>query len=629
MTEAIELSRRQLLKALGGGILIAAGVPDAFAMAWSQRRPGVAVPQEISAWIHIAPTGRITVFTGKVEVGQNARTSLTQAAAEELRVPTSQISIVMGDTDLTPFDMGTFGSRTTPTMVPQVRQAAAEAREVLVQRAAKLWNLEVGVPKAEDGRVTASGKSAGYGELAKGGPLDQVIDPKVALSLPSDWRILGRSERKVAADDFVTGTHKYSSDLSRPGMLHALVLRQPSFGAHLISVDTTEALIKDEVRIVKDGDFVAVAAPSLRLARRALGRVKASWQELPADSSTELEHVIRGSDRITPVIVAPPGKSLQATYSCAYIAHVPLEPRAALAEWDGNKMTIHTGTQRPFGVKEEVVNALGLEPEQVRVIVPDTGSGYGGKHSGEAAVEAAKVAKAVGKPVKIVWTRPEEFTWAYFRPAGVAELSSGISAQGSLLGWQHDNFNAGPPGLETPYEVQNPRTAFHEAAGPLRQGSYRALASTFNNFARENHMDELAVLAGLDPLEFRFHNLRNDRLKAVLQSVADRFGWGRKPPADRADHLLNQVNGAIIMGLGGALFEAVHFKNGRIQNAHLSGYRVPRYGDIPALDTHLIDRKDLPPAGAGECPIIAIAPAIGNALFAATGERRRAMPLLG
>jgi isoquinoline 1-oxidoreductase len=338
-------------------------------------------------------------------------------------------------------------------------------------------------------------------------------------------------------------------------------------------------------------------------------------------------------------------------------------------------MTVHTGTQRPFAVKQEIVDALGLAPAQVRVIVPDTGSGYGGKHSGDAAVEAAKIAKVVGKPVKVVWSRVEEFTWAYFRPAGVVEISAGVSPDGLLLGWQHDIFNAGRPGIETPYQVADPKATAHDSVPPLRQGSYRALAATFNNFARETAMDELAHLAGIDPLQFRIKNLQSDRLRAVLAAAAERFGWGKEPstatrgfgiacgtekggniataaeiavdPASgtirvvrvvsafecgailNPDHLLNQVNGAMIMGLGGALFEAIHFKDGKIQNAHLSRYRVPRYSDIPVIDTVLLDRRDLVSAGAGECPIIGIAPAIGNAIFAATGDRRRSMPLLG
>ncbi|HWD40746.1 MAG TPA: molybdopterin cofactor-binding domain-containing protein, partial [Fimbriimonas sp.] len=231
----------------------------------------------------------------------------------------------------------------------------------------------------------------------------------------------------------------------------------------------------------------------------------------------------------------------------------------------------------------------------------------------------------------------------------------------------------GPPGIDPPYDVPNPSTQFHEVTSPLRQGSYRALAATFNNFSRETYMDELAHAAGIDPVEFRLRNLKNDRLRAVLQAAADRFGWGKNQPAPNhgfgiacgtekggfiatavevlvdpdasapkvvrassafecgailnPDHLLNQVNGAIIMGIGGALLEAIRFKDGKILNPHLAQYRVPRYADVPVLDTVLLDRKDLPSAGAGECPIIAVAPAIGNAIFSATGKRLRSMPL--
>jgi isoquinoline 1-oxidoreductase len=304
------------------------------------------------------------------------------------------------------------------------------------------------------------------------------------------------------------------------------------------------------------------------------------------------------------------------------------------------------------------------------VITPDTGSGYGGKHTGEAAVEAARLAKAAGKPVKLVWTREEEFTWAYFRPAGVIDVRGAVDKGGRLTAWEFHNYNSGTSAIDTLYEVPNKKIEFHPVDAPLRSGSYRGLAGTANHFARECHMDELASLAGVEPLEFRFRNLKDARLKAVLQAAADKFGWGKSKgafgiaggfekgsyvatcaevhlesgrPAKvvrvvqayecgavvNPDQLRNQNQGAVIMGLGGALFESIQFENGKILNPHFAQYRVPRFRDVPQVQIVLVDRKDLPPAGAGETPIMTLAPAIANAIYAGSGERLRSLPMYG
>jgi isoquinoline 1-oxidoreductase len=356
-----------------------------------------------------------------------------------------------------------------------------------------------------------------------------------------------------------------------------------------------------------------------------------------------------------------------------YIAHTPLEPRAALAEWRDGKLTVWTGTQRPFGVRSELAQAFGLPEEQVHVLMPDMGSAYGGKHSGECAVEAAKLAKGGGKPVKLIWTREEEFTWAYFRPAGVIEVASAVDDDGKLTSWDFRNYMSGPSGLESPYAAANEFVHFYPVDSPLREGSYRGLASTANHFARESHIDELAAETDMDPLAFRLKNLKDDRVRAVLQAAVERFDWAkRKATANRGfglacgmdkggfvaccaeisitadhkvkvervveawdcgaivnpEHLKNQVEGAIVMGLGGALFEAIKFANGRILNNRLSTYRVPRFSDVPKIEVVLIDRKDVPSAGAGEIPLVAIAPAIANAVYSAAKVRVRAMPIL-
>jgi isoquinoline 1-oxidoreductase len=345
-----------------------------------------------------------------------------------------------------------------------------------------------------------------------------------------------------------------------------------------------------------------------------------------------------------------------------------------MAQWSGDDLTVWTGTQRPFGVREELAQAFRMPEEHVRVLMPDMGSGYGGKHTGETAIEAARLARAAKRPVKIMWSREEEFTWAYFRPAAVIDISSAMRKDGKITSWEFHNYNSGAAGIPTFYDIENQRIEFHPASTPLRQGSYRALAATANHFARESFMDELAHLAKMDPLEFRVKNLKNDRLRTVFETAAKKFGWGQAKTSagqgfgmgggfekggnvatcaevavDRKsgevkivrlvtafecgaivnpDGLRNQLEGANIMALGGALFEAIEFADGKILNAHFADYRVPRFSDVPVLETVMIDRKDLPSAGAGESSLVGVAPAIANAIFDATGVRLRSLPLV-
>jgi len=635
---------------------------------------GSQTPSEISAWVHVGADGMISVMSGKVEVGQNARTSIAAAAAEELRVPIGSIKVVLGDTDLCPFDQGTFGSRTTPAMIPQIRRAAAAAREELILLGAAKMGVDAGACRVTEGRVVAGDKSVSFGEVTGGKALARSIPGDIPLTELAQWQVLGKSHLKQNGRDMVTGRHQYTIDQRRLGMLYARVLRPVSYGATIKTLDTKEAETMTGVRVHRDGEFVAVAAPTLRQANKAWAAIRVEWSVKENPAGADQFKILRG-DAPSPQEAPSPIK-VRATYQIPYIAHVPLEPRAALAEWDGKKMTVHTGTQRPFGVRSEVMQACSLPESQVRVIVPDTGSGYGGKHSGDAAVEAARLSKAWGVPVMVAWTRQEEFTWAYFRPGGVIEASVGADSEGLLQHWEFHNFNSGGAGLQTAYEVPSKTERTHRAESPLRQGSYRALASTFNHFARESLMDELAHQLGMDPLEFRLKNLKNERLRAVLERAAQEFGWkelrtGTARPAKgfgyglacgiekgsyvascveievrertirvvrittayecgailNPRHLLLQVEGSIVQGLGGALWEEIEFDKGRILTDRLSRYRVPRYTDMPVLETHLVDRKDLPSAGAGETPIIQIAPAIANAVFAITGERLRQLPL--
>ncbi|MCH7825566.1 MAG: xanthine dehydrogenase family protein molybdopterin-binding subunit [Acidobacteria bacterium] len=696
LTYRFGLDRRDLFRVLGGGVAVALVSRGAIAFQESgggQQGADGDMPQDIGSWLHIAADGTVTVLTGKVEVGQNSRTSLSQVVAEELRVPVTAVRMIMGDTDLTPFDRGTYGSLTTPTMVPQLRRVAATARGLLLDLAAERWNTDRSELTIEAGRITseARGQTVGIGELVDGRELVGTVPSEVALTDPTSWTAAGQPVGKIDGREFVTGAHEYPSDVTLPGMLHGKVLRPPAFGATLASVDLTGAESMPGVTAVRDGEFVGVAAPTEEEAADAIAAVRAEWTTTPQPGDREF------LDRVRSTVVegnasgfprrpareetgsverglAEADELVERTYTVAYVAHAPLEPRVAVAAWDGGKLTAWTGTQVPFGVRNEMAEAFRLPQDRVRVIMPDTGSGYGGKHTGEAAVEAARLARAAGKPVRVMWTREEEFTWAYFRPGGVIDVVGGVRADGTLTAWEFHAYNSGPASMETLYDVPNRHIQYHPTQQPLRQGPYRGLAATANHFARESHMDELAHVVGIDPLEFRLRNLSDDRQRAVLIAAAEEFGWDNRVTAPgvgcgiacgyekgsyiaicaevsvsastgevgltrivaafecgaiiNPDQLENQVEGAIVMGIGGALFEAVEFNDGRVLNPRFSQYRVPRFADVPEIKTILIDRQDLPPAGAGETPIVGIAPAIGNAIFEATGVRLRSLPMV-
>ncbi len=681
--------RRDFFKLLGAGLFIACAFTKPVAgqeSGGARRNPEDSLPRELDAWIHVGEDGTITAFTGKVEVGQNIRTSLTQAVAEELKVRPESVRMVMGDTELVPYDMGTFGSRTTPVMNLQLRRVAAATRDTLVEMAAKQWKVAPAGLQAENANVVdaQNKRLVSYGELVRGQHITQVLPAEDPLIAPSDWKVAGKPLGKVDGRDFVTGAHRYPSDIKLEKMLYGKVVRPPAFQSTLVSVDVTAAEKLAGVVVVHDGEFIGVAAEDSDRATKAAALVKAEWRSPSQVSSKELFEYLRKNAKSgekenqvhsgnVAAVFASGERQLQQTYTVAYIAHAPLEPRAAVAQWEGDELRVWVGTQRPFGVRSELASTFHLAEEKVHVRMPDTGSGYGGKHTGECAIEAARLARAAKQPVKVVWTREEEFTWAYFRPAGVIDVRSAVGEDGELKAWEFHNYNSGNAGIKTYYEVANQKIEFHAVDSPLRQGSYRGLAASANHFAREVHMDEVAHNLKMDPLEFRLKNLKEPRLRAVFEEGGKQYGWGKGKSANRGvgvgggfeklgyvatfvevsikpergeirleriftafdcgpivnpDGLQNQVVGANIMGIGGALFEAIEFENGRIVNNAFSKYRVPRFSDVPKMETYLMNRKDVPAVGAGEAPIVGLAPAISNAIFDASGVRVRSMPIM-
>ena len=683
-----EISRRGFVHVLGAGILISVASPAGLAQRAGRSERSINLAQRL----HIGADGLITLFTSKVEIGQGSRTQLTQAAAEELHVPVERMRLVMADTAVVPDDGGTAGSRTTPSTVPAVRQACAAARQLLIETAAANFNVDAKGLSVVDGAVQglAAGQRFSYTEFSDekhAAALERGLGQGVPVTPVNEWRVLGTSTDRIGGRDIVTGAHRYPSDIVRPGMLYGKVLRPAAFGAELTKINLEPARALPGVIAVQDGDFIGFAAPTSFAAEKARDEAAktAQWKTATQPSSDELFDYLRqhaspprggqGSRESTEEALKNAKKVLRQSYLVAYIQHAPMEPRAAVAEWADAKVTVWTGTQQPGRVHQEVARAMRLPRESVRIVVPDTGGGFGGKHSGEVAVEAARLAREAKKPVSVRWSREDEFTWAYCRPAGVIDVAGGLNEDGQLVGWEHVNFNSGGSAIGTPYRVASASTEFRSCEQPLRSGSYRALAATANTFARESFMDELAAEAGVDPLEFRLRHLPDDRLRAVLVAAAERFGWetARKKHAPREGigvglacgtekgsftaccvevqakdgrfhvvkvtasfecgaiqnpkNLHAQTEGCILQGLGGALWEEMRFEDGKVLNPRFSQYYVPRFRNVPEIDLVFLDRPDLPSVGAGETPIIGIAPAIANALFHATGVRIRALPI--
>ena len=685
------LSRRSFVKGLGAGLLLAISYPALTQESGGRSQGGFlgSGARNVAARIHIGRDGRITVMAGKVEGGQGARAELAQAAAEELGVPISQVHMILADTDLVPDDGMTAGSGSTPRTVPAVRQGAAAARNLLIDCACGQWNVERTTLKMRDGKVfdAAGRRSFTYADLANDAEsaklFQQTIPSDIQLASVSEWKVLGTPVLRPNAGSIVTGSHIYPSDVVRPGMLYGKILRAPAYGAKLASVDLAAVKAMKDVTVVQDDSFIGVAAPNSFRAEAALVAISgaAKWEAAPPQPSSKnlfdylRKNVEGGVPRNPFADEVAKGKTIRQTYRVPYIQHAPLEPRAAVAEWSEGKLTVWTGSQNPFGIRSELARTFHLPEDQVRVVIPDFGGAFGGKHTGEYAVEAARLARAANKPVSLRWTREEEFTWAYFRPAAVIDTEASLNAQGKITTWHFININSGPNAIETPYVVGKTHCQYLPSKPPLRHGSYRGLAATANNFAREVFMDELAAAAGADPLEFRLGHLENPRLRAVLEKAATEFHWQERAKTkapdlgigmacgtekgsfvaacvevelDRAQKRLKvrhvceafecgaivnpanlhaQVEGAIIMGLGAALREEMQFEDGKILNASFGRYRVPRFEDMPELDIHLINRLDLASAGAGETPIIVIAPAIANAVFQATGRSVQAMPV--
>jgi isoquinoline 1-oxidoreductase len=628
-------------------------------------------------------------------MGQGIITSLPQMLAEELDTPLDTVDIVMGDTDLCPWDAGTFGSMSTRMFGPALRAAAAEAKAVLLELAADVLKVPQTQLVAKDGVVSDQQNPKNkitYGQLAKGQKIERHVNTKPSVKDPAQFKISGLSHTRHDGEAKVTGKAHYAADIRVPGMLYAKILRPPAHGAKLKSADTSAAKAVAGVQVVEDGDFVAVLHEFPDVAEVALGKIKAEFDTPAAtyDDKSVFDHLISVAPAAQVVRGGQGGdldagkkaaaKTFESTYLNAYVAHSPMEPHAALCQIEGDKATVWASTQNPFGARGQIADAIGFPADKVRVITPFVGGGFGGKTNNQEAVEAARLAKATGKPVQVMWSREEEFFCDTFRPAAVVKINSGVDAAGKMAFWDYDVYFAGERGAAQFYTVPNHRTASRgsgfggpASAHPFATGAWRAPGNNTNTFARESQIDMMAAGAGIDPVEFRLNNLSDPRMIRVLKAATEKFGWTpAKSPSMRGlgvacgidagsyvaaiaevavdtakgtvqvkrvvcaqdmgvvinpEGATIQLEGCVTMGLGYTLTEEVHFKGGEVLDTNYDTYELPRFSWVPKIETVLIENNETPPQGGGEPAIILMGALVANAIYDATSARLFQLPM--
>jgi nicotinate dehydrogenase subunit B len=692
MTEHRGIDRREFIKIAGGGVIVLVSVGPSTVLGQDRRR---VYPEDLNVYLRIGEDGLVSVFTGKIEMGQGVMTSQAQMVAEELRVNLGSIEMVMGDTDRCPWDMGTFGSMTTRMFGPVLRAAAAEARAVMLRLASE----KLGVPRAElvvaDGVVSVAGnpsKRVTYGELAKGRRILRTVDDKAVLRKAAEFTVMGTSPQRFDARAKVTGGAQYAGDIRRPGMLYACVLRPPAHGAKLTRLDTGAAAKLPGVTVVNQDGLVAVLHADPGAAAKALARIDASWEtpKPPFDTETVFEHLVKAAgpgkvvsakgDVATARKVA--ARVFESTYHKGYVAHAPIEPHTAMAEFKDGKVTIWASTQTPFPTRDRIAGELGLATENVRVITPFVGGGFGGKSAGLQASEAAHLAKITGKPVQVRFSRAEEFFYDTFDPAAAVELATALDGAGKITLWDYHVIAAGDRGAELFYDTPNVSIrvsgAWRGEGTDLHLfgvGPWRAPGANMNIFAKESQVDIMASAARIDPVELRLRNMTDERMRRVLQAAAEAYGWKpRVAPAatgrgrgvacaidagsyvtlmadvtvDREKGTVKvervvaaqemgvvvnpegakmQMEGCVTQGLGYALSEELRFRGGEILDRNFDTYQLPRFSWVPRIETVLVRNDELAPQGGGEPAIVPTGAVIANAVFDATGVRFYRLPM--
>ncbi len=532
-------------------------------------------------WLAIGPDGTVTAFSGKVELGTGVRTALAQIVADELDVPLDRVQMVMGDTARTPDEGYTAGSMTISGSGTALRQAAAEARRSMLELASDRLDATVAELAVRDGVifvVARPERSVTYAELMGGKPFGLRVTDRAPLKSPADYRIVGLSTPRADLPGKVRGKPSFIHDFSLPGMVHARLVRPPSPAAHLLDLDETS--VKDVpglVKVVRIGNFVAVVAEEEYQAILAAGRLKVKWQENVAfPRQSDLYGALRDQPSQDSVLVkrgdlrkafSAAARTLHAAYFQPFHAHASIGPSCAVARFEDDHVTIWASTPGPYPLSGAIAQLLGLPAENERLIHVEGAGSYGQNGSDDAAADAAVLAREVGRPVRVQWTRQDEFVWEPKSPAMVMEVDAGLDGRGNVVAWDYHVWSpshvararfggqlvaaqlmAGKPapqsrwsfGAErnapTNYSFPVQRVTVHYLANSLlRASSFRSLGGAENTFANESFMDELAAAAGVDSVEYRLRCLKGARERAVLTAAAEKAGWKDRPsPAKKA-----------------------------------------------------------------------------------------------
>ena len=670
--------------------------------------PPSSISTEPMAWIEVAPDNRATFHIPKIEMGQGVHTALAQILAEELEIDWANINVVHANTIRGPIDgSGTTGSTTVSSMYPVLREVAANMREMLRAEAATQLVKPVADLIATHGTITTKDKGASrtYGEIivAKRGKWDVPKD-KPVLKPVSEFKLIGKSLQRVDLPDKIIGEAIYGYDVRVPNMLYGAFAHPPTIGATLKGATAgTVGSMPGVVKIVIEKDFVGVAAESRQAARNAIDALQVEWnavkplQQADIDAMLAVREgqgtIIQNEGDAQKVLAARSLPLLQANYNTPFAAHAHLEPQAALADVQADKARIWVSTQMPSLVRGEMVTLLGMKEEQIEINPAYVGGGFGRKVGSDAAMPAARLSKAVGRPVHVGWVRQEEFQNGYLRPPTAHVLKAALSADGQISALEHQQSSGEvaaaflPPvmmavfgsdfgawrGARIHYGMPNRRTVARVVKLPVKTGWWRGLGLLANIFAIESFIDELAASVKMDPLAFRLKNLgateEGERFRNVLNTVADKAGWGSPMPDGHArgiacctdgktivaqvaevsvtnkkirvhkvhcviepglvinpDGVKAQSEGAITMGLSSTLFEEARIEDGKVNARNFDAYPLITMRDTPEIEVTVISRGETP-LGVGEPPIGPVAAAVANAVFALTGQRLRSLPL--
>jgi nicotinate dehydrogenase subunit B len=588
---AAVISRRRVL--LGTGALVLSFSSNAPLVAQQSteagQRPGSNPPLPgslklnplLDSWIRISADSNVTIFTGKAELGQGIKTALLQVAAEQLDAPFASLRLITADTSLTVNEGFTAGSHSMQDSGTAILHAAAQVRAILVAEAARRFGVTPDQLKTEDGVVIApDGKQLRYGELVANERLHVEAQPQSPLQNPTSFKVMGKPLPRVDIPAKVTGGQAYVQDFRPPGMVHARVVRPPSYGAKLTSVDTADVeKLPGILKVVRDGNFLAVVAEREFQAIKAMRSLAAAakWEEtsnLPRQA--DLPAVITAlPGQVTAILDrhqegSAPSKKLEATFTRPYQAHGSIGPSCAVAHWEEAGLTVWSHTQGVYPARQAIAEMLRLPSDRVRCIHMEGSGCYGHNGADDAAADAALIARAVpGRPVRVQWMREQEHTWEPFGPAMVTKVSAALDDSGSIVDWSYDvwsNTHSMRPGgagallagqslaqafpvpaprpIPQPegggdrnaiplYRIPNARVVHHFLPTmPLRVSALRALGAYMNIFSIESFIDELAQAAAADPVEFRLRHLEDPRAREVIQTACEHFGWSsfRKLP---------------------------------------------------------------------------------------------------